>query len=402
MPRAARPLRSPTSSSLTHSPPPPPPHLPLHEKQTEEKLPVLRYREGEPLAELAQYMPAAAAADAAGAAAAGAPSTTPSSAQPPLVEVRIPADAASNQNRQVRARQLWGTDVYTSDSDVVAALMHQGYYSHALAAPPPGVAEVRAVLALLPPAARYVGSSRNAVRSRGWGVRPDTGCAFRVERAYLVLRSGATAELARCAGGAPAPAPTFKPAAAARAMSTRASASASERRARALQEVALQYCLANEPWLKYSVGAVADRGLKRAAWTSTRLATQVLLLETRDVRFELSQVDAPGGAAGTSGGGGDGDNGDGSAATASGQPHYRWARVRRPLPLRRMRALGLPLPSEEVEVLHPALAWEDLAWGPAGVLVKGELVPIVRVHFTARCPPGSGADGTAGGEEEEE
>jgi hypothetical protein len=222
-----------------------------------------------------------------------------------------------------------------------------------------------------------------------------------VERAYLVLRSGATADLSRCAGGAPAPAPTFKPVAAERAMSTRASASASERRARALQEVALQYCLANEPWLKYSVGAVADRGLKRAAWTSARLAGSVLLLETRDTRFELSQVDGPA----TGGGGGSGSDEDAAVPGASPptQPHYRWARVRRPLPLRRMRALGLPLPAPaEVEVTHPALAWEDLAWGPAGVVVRGELVPIVRVHFTARCPPGSGADGTAGGGEEEE
>lgn len=261
------------------------------------------------------------------------------------------------------------------------------------------MAEVRAVLALLPPADRFVGSSRNAVRSRGWGVRPDTGCAFRVERAYLVLRSGATADLARCSGGSPAPAPTFKPATAERSMSTRASASASERRARALQEVALQYCLANEPWLKYSVGAVADRGLKRAAWTSARLATQVLLLETHGTRYELSQVDggAEEAAAAAPSGSEDGGGGPGASpacgAAGPSQPHYRWARVRRPLPLRRMRALGLPLPApEHVEVLHPALAWEDLAWGPAGVVVKGQLVPIVRVHFTARCRPGSGGE----------
>ena len=180
-------------------------------------------------------------------------------------------------------------------------------------------------------------------------------------------------------------------------MSTRASASASERRARALQEVALQYCLANEPWLKYSVGAVADRGLKRAAWTSARLATQVLLLETHDTRYELSQVDdgAEEAAAPSGSEDGGGDPGASPACGAAGpsQPHYRWARVRRPLPLRRMRALGLPLPApEHVEVLHPALAWEDLAWGPAGVVVKGQLVPIVRVLFTAGCRPGSGGE----------
>ena len=40
--------------------------------------------------------------------------------------LRVPADAATNTNRAVRARQLWGTDAYTHDSDVVAVLMHQG------------------------------------------------------------------------------------------------------------------------------------------------------------------------------------------------------------------------------------------------------------------------------------
>jgi Histone deacetylation protein Rxt3 len=33
---------------------------------------------------------------------------------------------------QVRARQVWGSDIYTEDSDIVAVLMHTGYYSIAL------------------------------------------------------------------------------------------------------------------------------------------------------------------------------------------------------------------------------------------------------------------------------
>lgn len=87
---------------------------------------MLRYREGEPLVELVQHLAAATSnGDEAGTASAalgepeganGTGTTTaggagdPSSSLPlpPRVEVRVPADAASNQNRQVRARQLWG------------------------------------------------------------------------------------------------------------------------------------------------------------------------------------------------------------------------------------------------------------------------------------------------------
>ena len=46
------------------------------------------------------------------------------------------------------------------------------------------------------------------------------------------------------------------------------------------QEVSVQYNLCNEPWLKYTLSAIADRGLKRSQWTSSRLLDEVLLLET--------------------------------------------------------------------------------------------------------------------------
>lgn len=330
-----------------------------------------------------------------------------------------------------------GTDVYTHDSDVVAVLMHQGYYSHALAAPPPQLAEVRAVLRVLPPRRRYEGSSRNCVRSRGWASAPDDdgddgragdvkaetapaaaamtatdvdgtaavpaphppsrppraaprrgleGCAFAVERAYIVLRGGAQAPLRPCGPETPLPLPTFRPAAPGdRAVSTRATsaAAASDRRARAAAEVALQFSLSGEPWLKYSAAAVADRGLKRHQWTSARLKGSVLLLETHAERFELSRVGAASEA--EAGEGGAAANG---GATGGFRPPdtFRWARVARPYPLRAMRKLGLPLPAPALDPSGGiALKWEEIAWGQASVVVRGESIPVVRVLFTPRC-----------------
>lgn len=55
------------------------------------------------------------------------PATTPPF---PALQVRIPAHCLTSNNRQVRARQLWGSDVYTEDSDLVAVLMHCGYWFH--------------------------------------------------------------------------------------------------------------------------------------------------------------------------------------------------------------------------------------------------------------------------------
>ncbi len=50
----------------------------------------------------------------------------------------------SSANPQVRARQLWGSDVYTEDSDLVAVLMHTGYYSIGAVTAPPSIKEARA------------------------------------------------------------------------------------------------------------------------------------------------------------------------------------------------------------------------------------------------------------------
>ncbi len=57
------------------------------------------------------------------------------------------------------------------------------------------------------------------------------------------------------------------------------------------QEITLQYNLCNEPWLKYTMTAVSDRGLKPSQWASARLHSEVLYLETHRRRYELSRVD---------------------------------------------------------------------------------------------------------------
>lgn len=46
------------------------------------------------------------------------------------------------------------------------------------------------------------------------------------------------------------------------------------------QEVSIQFNLCNEPWLKYTLSAIADKGMKHSGWTSARLRSEVLFLET--------------------------------------------------------------------------------------------------------------------------
>ena len=53
-----------------------------------------------------------------------------------VLDGSIPAEAASSANARLRSRHLWGTDVYTADSDLVAVLTHVGYYRPSGTVPP--------------------------------------------------------------------------------------------------------------------------------------------------------------------------------------------------------------------------------------------------------------------------
>mmetsp|Transcript_31535 Transcript_31535/g.52989 ORF Transcript_31535/g.52989 Transcript_31535/m.52989 type:complete len:424 (-) Transcript_31535:302-1573(-) len=316
----------------------------------DDKAPVMLYKEGEPLRDLHKYL-----------------GDGPEDSL--LVEVRIPSEAVTCSNRQVRARQLWGTDVYTDDSDLVAVLMHTGFYLPAASPPPPAIFELRAFVRPLPPQDGYDSKARNSIRSRAWGAA-RSGCSFRVEQCKAITPAGASVELDASLARAPAAVPTFVQAAETRVLNTRSAANSQERRQRFVQEVTVQYNLCNEPWMKYSMSVVADRGLSCSQLTSARLRREVLLLETHSQRYELSSDSY--GRGGT------------DAPTASDEDTYRWVRCLRPHTLSALQTVGLPVPDEECEPMYSKIGWEEFRWSNAGVQVSGKFFPIVRLQFMDR------------------
>ncbi|KAH6558418.1 hypothetical protein KP509_1Z065200 [Ceratopteris richardii] len=104
--------------------------------------------------------------------------------QGPTIEIRIPAKLVTTQNHQVKGSQLWGTDVYTDDSDLVAVIMHTGYYRPSACQPPFSVQELRVTVRVLPPQDGYTSTLRNNIRSRAWGAA--SGCSFSVEQCKIM------------------------------------------------------------------------------------------------------------------------------------------------------------------------------------------------------------------------
>ncbi|RWR92657.1 Histone deacetylation protein Rxt3 [Cinnamomum micranthum f. kanehirae] len=301
----------------------------------------------------------------------------------PTLEIRVPAEYVTATNRQVRGGQLWGTDIYTDDSDLVAVLMHTGYCRPTASPPPPAIQELRATIRVLPPQDCYTSTLRNNVRSRAWGAA--IGCSYRVERCCIVKKGGGTIDLEPCLMHTSAVEPTLAPVAVERTMTTRAAASNALRQQR----------------VKYSISMVADKGLKKPLYTSARLKKgEVLYLETHSNRYELCFI----GEKAVSNGMATisqapeseseklQNHNTHSAHTSDRNPAdrdciidvFRWSCCKRPYPQKVMRSIGIPLPVEHLEVLEENIDWEDIQWSQTGVWIAGKEYQLARVHFLSR------------------
>lgn len=260
------------------------------------------------------------------------------------VDVVIPAKYLVSEHKNVRTRNLWGTDVYTDESDLVAVLAHTGHVALKAAAPKtPLLVTLRAA----DPQAVYPSTERNGVKSREWKEVHEGGC-YKVERciqwtggelpppqlSHLVPESdrsipGSIIELPEGPGGA------FT----------------------IPNACTVVFSLSNEPFLKYSLALVADQGMTPDRFTSARLRKEALFLESHSTRWELSRTHQEG-----------------------RDDRYALSRVLKPQEMDRKATLaaGVPLPKTAVEVVYKDLDWEELVWGPSFVRVRGKEFPLAR------------------------
>ncbi|KAJ8097058.1 hypothetical protein POJ06DRAFT_283695 [Lipomyces tetrasporus] len=108
-----------------------------------------------------------------------------------FIQIRIARRFLSRQsNPHVVRREVWGTDVYTDDSDVVAALYHSGHFSPSSGGVIAEKGDCVATLRILPLLQRYQGTFRHGINSRSWLTRHD-GVSYRIEKVDFVGRGKA-------------------------------------------------------------------------------------------------------------------------------------------------------------------------------------------------------------------
>lgn len=131
--------------------------------------------------------------------------------------------------------------------------------------------------------------------------------------------------------------------------------------------ITLTFNLSNDPCMKYSLGTVADKDYECASYTSFRLRSEVIYVETSTERYELSWTGSRPATLPTTPVGASTTRKDVMLDT------YRWARVRDPRQLDAavMSLLDVPLPDSFVEEIETDLDWSEIEWGPNSIRVRG-------------------------------
>ena len=261
-----------------------------------------------------------------------------------LIEIRVAREYITPRNKQLVARNLWGNDVYTSDSDIVAVIHHMGLINvwQEIGSNYEGIAVYTRVTK---GRANYASNIRNRIRSKKYS--NYEGYSIKPEKVVFLNSLGKIEELIEMAEKMPTDYPK-----------TRAKPNLNIKSLRIIPGTLIVYDLSFEPAYPYSLENFGDKGWNEADFLSTRLKQFVVFLETHTQRFELSLV-----------------NDSQDDQIFEHQDKYRWAQVNEPLLLKDsdfFKDKRVPLDENYINVIHKSLDWHDIEWSSTSVFIMKE------------------------------
>lgn len=293
-----------------------------------------------------------------------------------VVVMRVARRHLTTESVAFQQRQLWGTDVYTEDSDVPCMLQHTGNFI--LTANEPGTERLDYLLVRLRVVRYHRGmpcfesSHRNGIRSRCWGSVYNGLCMSIMHVA--TVKNGKETILANPVAALLRP---YIPHLVWSGVQDSAPLSA---------DVPVTFDLLNEACLCYNIAAVADSGTDESLWPRWRLASEVMYLESATERFELAALVPQAHVGGQS-----------SVESEKSQDlKLRLARLRKDT-LNKLRLQGsfhafvgsggkgvtltTPLPASSVEIIAEGLTWSDLQWTSDGLTVNGKHLVLRKLAY---------------------
>lgn len=259
-----------------------------------------------------------------------------------VIEIRVGREYVNPQNKQLVARNLWGNDIYTSDSDIVAVIQHMGLIN-VWQDISPSYEGIAVYTRVTKGRANYMSSIRNRIRSKKYS--NYEGYSIKPEKVVYLTSLGKIEELIEMAEKMPTD-----------YVKTRQKPNLNLRAMRIIPGTIIVFDLSFEPANPYSLENFGDKGWNEAEFLSTKLKNFVVVLETFTQRFELSLVNEAQ------------DN-----QIFEYQDKYRWAVVNEPLLLKDSefyKDKKTPLEECYLTILHKSLEWSDIEWSSSSVFIK--------------------------------
>ena len=261
-----------------------------------------------------------------------------------IIEVRVASEFLSSLNKAYVENRIWGSDIYTSDSDMVCVLQHSGIYN-INDYTPTEIAGLSIYLRVSKGRAAYNSSLKNGVRSKK--LNNYQGHSIKVENYLQRNFLGTEEELKAMAARMP-------------------SNSEYERKKPNPQRLAdnmyytefnMVFNLSFEMWLAYSLPAICDKGRDYKDFTSYRLKKSALYIETSDKRYEISLNYME-------------DNNDDYLFEEF--ETYKIAEVLDPIPKDNDFMLDnkIPLESKYLKEIYNNVDWHELFWGENSLKVR--------------------------------
>ena len=269
-----------------------------------------------------------------------------------IIEVRVASEFLSSLNKAYVENRIWGSDIYTSDSDMVCVLQHSGIYN-INDYTPTEIAGLSIYLRVSKGRAAYNSSLKNGVRSKK--LNNYQGHSIKVEGYASRNFLGNEEELKSMAARMP-------------------SNSEYERKKPNPQRLAdnmyytefnMVFNLSFEMWLAYSLPAICDKGRDFKDFASHRLKNSVLYIETPSQRFEISLKLM--------------DHNDDDYLFEEYET-YKIAEVLEPIPKDNdfMIANKIPLEDKYLKVIFNKVDWHDLLWGENCLKIKDFIISEIK------------------------
>ncbi|KAL4507282.1 hypothetical protein ABPG72_002075 [Tetrahymena utriculariae] len=261
------------------------------------------------------------------------------------IEVRVSKEYIHRFNKQYLSRNIWGSENYTSDSDIVCILIHHGFvkFDQSELQKDSKYAGVQVTFTVSKNRKTYVSQEKNNITSRanksyqGYTIKPNS-CNF-------ITNLGSQEDLNRNAALMCTPVGRKK---------IKPNYVLQPRNILPIPEVNIIFNLSNDPAYKYCIINFCDKSDESKDWMSHKLQTHALYIENDKERYEISRVP------------------EGEMNLVNEFDAYKLSRVKDPqlLDNEEMQKQNIPLSPNMVELIHTDLDWSDFKWGSNVLIIK--------------------------------